>query len=227
MNESQTRLSITYAKTGVLRYTGLLDMQRLWERLVRRAQLPVVYSQGFHPQARIQQACALPLGFTSTCEILDIWLENSYLTSEIARSIQSTAPPGIEIKHLEEVDLHMPALQTLVVSSEYLAELLEPIDIADLTTRVSNLNSATTLIRTRREKAYDLRPLIEDLKVIGGKQTDYPKLFMRMAAREGATGRPEEVMASLEYPALNTRIERTRLILRQTIHQNFHKFDIN
>jgi radical SAM-linked protein len=70
------RFRITYARTEALRYIGNLDMQKVWERYVRRLKVPIAYSQGFHPQAKIQQACPLPLGFLSTCEITDIWVDD-------------------------------------------------------------------------------------------------------------------------------------------------------
>src|SRR5512136_903583 len=68
------RLRITFSKSGALRYTGHLDLQTTWERIVRRAGLPLAYTQGFHPGPRIQIASALPLGFIGHAEIVDIWL---------------------------------------------------------------------------------------------------------------------------------------------------------
>ncbi len=59
------RLRLTFAKTAAMRYTGHLDLHTTWERTLRRARLPLAYSQGFHPQPKIQLASALPLGFTS------------------------------------------------------------------------------------------------------------------------------------------------------------------
>jgi hypothetical protein len=63
--------------------------------------------------------------------------------------------------------------------------------------------------RERRGKMYDLRPLMEELKLLSND-----KIFMRLAAREGATGRPEEVLDVLGIAFEETRIERTRLIFQ-------------
>ena len=65
-----------------------------------------------------------------------------------------------------------------------------------------------SIIRTRRGKEYDLRPLIETLDLLDGK------ICMKLAAREGATGRPEEVLDMLGIAFEDTRIERTRLIFQ-------------
>jgi hypothetical protein len=65
------------------------------------------------------------------------------------------------------------------------------------------------LLRERRGKAYDLRPLIENLEVVSGN-----KIFMRLTAREAATGRPEEVLDALGIAIENTRVERVNLIFQ-------------
>ena len=65
------RVRITFSKQGALRFIGHLDLHRLWERAMRRANLPLTYSQGFHPQPKISLAAALPLGFSSRGEVLD------------------------------------------------------------------------------------------------------------------------------------------------------------
>ncbi len=52
------RLRITFSKQGALRYTGHLDLHKIWERTARRAGLPLAYSQGFHPHPQIQLAAA-------------------------------------------------------------------------------------------------------------------------------------------------------------------------
>ena len=58
-----------------MRFTGHLDLHRAWERTFRRAGLPLAYSQGFNPHPRLNLASALPLGFTSEGEVIDVWLE--------------------------------------------------------------------------------------------------------------------------------------------------------
>ena len=69
------RLRLTFAKTEAMRFTGHLDLHHTWERTFRRAGLPLAYSQGFNPHPRLNLASALPLGFTSECEVIDVWLE--------------------------------------------------------------------------------------------------------------------------------------------------------
>jgi radical SAM-linked protein len=219
------RLRITFSKTGSLRYIGHLDLQTVWERTLRRAGLPLAYTQGFHPGPKIQIASALPLGFTGRAEIVDVWLSENGATAsaDVLRPyedrLQSAAPPGLTILSVEQVDDRGPALQTQVVSAEYAAILLEPMDEAVLMEKVTALLEAASLPRERRGKPYDLRLLVEALEwePASSSASGMGRLFMRLAAREGATGRPEEVLAVLSVPLESTRIERTRLILKSSI----------
>ena len=193
------RIRVIYARTEPLRYTGHLDMQVVWERSIRRARLPLMYSQGFHPQPRINQACPFPLGMTSQMEVTDFWLEPEISLDEIRSMLFPALPPGIEPIELKEVDLRSPALQTQVVSAIFLATLLIPFDAERLNHTLKEVIESTSLPRIRREKPYDLRPLILGLSVLQTIEPSQPHLSMQLSARDGATGRPEEVISALGF----------------------------
>jgi radical SAM-linked protein len=127
------RIRLTFARQEALRYVSHLDMLMVWERTLRRADMPLAYSKGFNPKPRLHQAAALPLGFLSRCEITDIWLETPADSpapdlAEIAARIQAAAPPGLQIVHSELVPLSLPPLQTQVKSAEYVAKPLDEMD---------------------------------------------------------------------------------------------------
>ncbi len=205
------RARITFAKTGPLKYIGHLDLQTLWERAARRAGLPLAYSQGFHPQPKINFASALPLGFSSRAEIVDIKLRSDVALDELPSRLQQALPAGIQVLDVRSVDESEPALQMQIQSAEYDVALLEHVDRTELQQRIEKLLAAQALPRVRREKPYDLRPLIDELRLMD----EAGHIFMRLSARESATGRPEEVLDELGIPAGETRIERTRLIFHQ------------
>lgn len=214
------RIRITFAKQGALRYTGHLDLHKLWERAARRAELPLAYSQGFHPQPRMNIAAALPLGFSSRCEVLDMRLEHDISLEGLREKLEQTLPTGIKVWNIESVDEKLPALQTQVASAEYVVTLTEPVDGSELKRKIDSVMESESIIRERRGKTYDLRPLIEKIRIMESdsllsEQEPAPalqKIFMRLAAREGATGRPEEVLDMLGIAFEGTHIERTRLI---------------
>jgi radical SAM-linked protein len=212
------RIRITFAKQGPLRYTGHLDLHKLWERAARRAELPLAYSQGFHPQPKMNIATALPLGFSSRCEVMDMKLEHEIQLEGLREKLQQTLPTGIQVLNVEGADERAPALQTQVASAEYQVTLTGSIDESELKRKIDSVMESESLIRERRGKMYDLRPLIEQLSLTPSPlpegEGQRVRVFMRLAAREGATGRPEEVLDTLGIAFEETRIERTRLIFR-------------
>lgn len=207
------RIRITFSKQGPLRYTGHLDLHKLWERAARRAEIPLAYTQGFHPGPRMSLAAALPLGFSSTCEVLDMRLEREIDLDGLPRRLNETLPPGIRVTNVEPVDEREPALQTQVVSAEYHVRWAGSGAGPDLKRRIESMMESGSIPRERRGKTYDLRPLVEWIEAEGDT------ISMRLAAREGATGRPEEVLSVLGIAFEDAKIERTRLIFKKSSHE--------
>jgi radical SAM-linked protein len=209
------RIRITFVKQGALRYTGHLDLHKLWERAARRAELPLAYSQGFHPQPKMNMAAALPLGFSSRCEVMDMKLEQDIPLENLPTRLNSTLPSGLQVVDIQQVDERAPALQTQVLSAEYEVTLTEAVERSELKRKVDAVIESKSIPRERRGKMYDLRPLIEELTLTStlpygeGQEVG---ILMRLTAREGATGRPEEVLDVLGIAFEGTRIERTHLI---------------
>lgn len=203
------RIRLTFAKTNEMRFTGHLDLHRTLERTFRRAKLPLAYSQGFHPQPRINLAAALPLGFTSVCEVADVWLEEQVGLEDIRLALEPALPPGIHLEGIETVDGRLPALQVTVRAAEYEVILLDPVH--NLAERIQRVLAADTLIRERRGKRYDLRPLIESIEMECIELQGRTCLRMVLAAREAATGRPEEVLSEMGIFPESTKIHRTKL----------------
>jgi radical SAM-linked protein len=206
------RIRIAFSKTEAMRFTGHLDLHRAWERAFRRAGLPLSYSQGFHPQPKVNLACALPLGFTSECELLDAWLEAELPTPEVQATLLGALPPGIRIHNIEIIDSRAPALQTRVQSTQYWVTFLDP--QPDLDTSLAKIWAAEALPRQRRGKPYDLRPLIEVIQRLPDSPEGLPRVTMRLAARESATGRPEEVLAELGVGIEAARVHRVLIHLQ-------------
>lgn len=203
------RTRIHFHKTEAMRFTGHLDLHRTWERTLRRACLPLAYSQGFHPQPRLNLAAALPLGFTSEAEILDVWFSLDLTIEEIETALQPALPPGIFVSAIKLVDLKEPALQTQVRSARYTITLLDP--VTDLNDRIIQLLEMNSIPRQRNKKDYDLRPLIEKLERIADDERNKARLEAQLSAREGATGRPEELLDAMNLDPFAARVHRCAL----------------
>jgi radical SAM-linked protein len=206
MNESiPARFRITYAKGPAMRFTGHLDLQRTWERTFRRAGLPLTHSQGYNPRPKLQLSPALPLGCTSECEMIDIW-------NEVLVKTREAAPPGIKVWSVEKPPPDDPALQNQVTSVEYHISLPEDVSRAELMTAIERLLEEQTIPRSRRGKTYDLRPLVERLGLSRDTTAVRPILEIILASREGATGRPEEVLLELGLDPTDCLIHRIRML---------------
>ena len=203
------RLRIVFAKTEAMRYTSHLDLHRTWERTIRRANLPLAYSQGYNPHPRINLASALPLGFTSDCEVIDIWLEQDRTLTQVTTALDMAAPPGIELQEVRKVDLRAPTLQTVLTSTDYIITFLDPFN--ELDDRLKVLLQAENLERERRGKIYDLRPLIFTAERLTDDEHGHARLCVQLSAQEGATGRPEEVIEALGAEPTHCRVHRIGL----------------
>ncbi len=209
------RLRLTFSKIGPTRFIGHLDLARTMERVLNRAKIPVTYTQGFNRRPRMQMAAALPLGFTSECEMIDILLDERVEPAAIKEQLMEKMAPGIILHSVAEVPIKAPLLQNSTIAAVYTVTFLDPIDWAALQQTINDLLASEShrrqRARGRKRKPYDLRPLIEELALV--ETAESPLLHMRLTLQEGKTGRPDEVLYALGLDPADTRIHRTQIIL--------------
>jgi radical SAM-linked protein len=210
------RLRVTFSKNGPLTYTSHLDLARIWERSLRRAGAPLAYSQGFNPRPKLQLAAALPLGHTGGAELLDVWLEKPVSVEAFVEVLVPVLPGGLAVGEVCQILVKEPALPTQVVSAEYLVTVEEDGASGEVEARVERVLIADELPHERRGKPYDLRPLIERLWV-EREGAGEVVLGMQLAARAGATARPEAVLEVLGVRRAFARYHRRRLLLAGTM----------
>jgi len=209
--EPSVRYRLHFSKTTAMRFTGHLDLQRTFERTLRRSESPVSHSRGFTHRTRIQFALALPLGITSDCELADIWLDQDLPAAEIVARLQAAAPPGLCIQQAQAVAEPAASLPTRVHSAEYVVTLLE--DVPRLAEAVDRVLTAPAWIQQRGTKTYDLRPLILSLIELPPDPSGDRRLGMSLLSQPSATGRPDEVLIALGIDPHTARYHRTALHL--------------
>ncbi len=212
MNQSltQQRIRITFGKFGAMRFVGHLDTVTTWERILRRAKIPLEYTRGFNPRPRIQFASALGHGLTSENECFDAWLttplDGDFPGEWIAR-LAEKSPAGIRIYHITEVPIKAPSLPQQVTSAEYVITPLDTtLDIDALRARAEDMLTQEHIERTRRKKTYDLRPLILHLRVL-----DDGNVHAWVKAGENENARPDELVDALGMAFEDARVHRRRL----------------
>lgn len=204
------RLRITYGKSGALKYTSNLDVAKIWERTLRRANLPILYTKGFNTRPRMQLASPLPLGITSDCELLDVSLRESIEIDGWVEKIQAVSPIGLVIHEINDVDPKSPALQTLIRSGEYRIHFEDGIDAAELQQKINEILSQDQIIVTRQRKRktvqYDMRPLILNLSIEGNND-----LNAHLAVGDQGNLRPDLLIEYLGYENSFVSVHRTKL----------------
>ena len=209
------RLRLRFAKKVQTKYISHLDLSLAWERALRRARMPLAYSQGFNPRPKMQFASGLPLGTTGSAEILDIIVKEPVDPKEALERIIPALPVGIGLSSVEEVLLKGPTLQQLLHQAEYHVTVETDMPAAELTTRIENLLASEAIMQTRKRKKqdeqFDLRPLLHQLRLESMENGD-ALLFMCVTAGQHGNLRPEAVLKALGLEENWAAIERTRLI---------------
>jgi radical SAM-linked protein len=213
MQGDKHRRRITFAKCGVLKYSSHLDLMLVWARSLRRAGVPLVYSQGFNPRPKLQLAAALPLGHSAGHELLDVWVEEPVTPQVLAASLAPVMPAGLSVGDVRPVEVYMPATQTMVVAAVYRVTVEGDEPAPALEARVDAALAADTLPHRRRGKAYDLRPLIDEIRLERWEPGE-AVLHIRLSCGQHGTGRPEAVLDVLGLGGAFAQYHRERLILR-------------
>ncbi|MEE9529802.1 MAG: TIGR03960 family B12-binding radical SAM protein [Syntrophobacteria bacterium] len=115
------RYHMVFAKIDNGRFLSHLEMATVFQRAMRRAGLPLAYSQGYHPTPRISFGDALPLGLESRVEEMEVVLRQPLTTSEICSRLNAELPPGLEV--LEAEEKHKSTRQTASTVIRYEAIL--------------------------------------------------------------------------------------------------------
>jgi radical SAM family uncharacterized protein/radical SAM-linked protein len=160
----QQRIRLQFSKGWELVYISHLDLMRLWERLLRRAGLPVAYSQGFHPHMKLSLALPLSLGILSDSEWLEFELYQEVRLREIKAALLPQLPIGMEILRIKEVPLNEKPLAALIGLVGYeIALPSEKLKADDLKVKVKEFLARSEIYIQKKNKMINVRPLVQSL----------------------------------------------------------------
>ena len=209
------RLRVKFSRGERLKFLSHLDLMRLWERSLRRAGISPAYSEGFSPHPRISLAAPLAVGVTSHAEMMDIFLEQRISPDDFTDKINPQLPDGIGIVEILPVNPQAPSMQSRLRFAEYAVEVETDSPAEDMQAKIKELLAKEQFpwhhARDTGERYYDMRPLIDDLWLIG-KQVNIGKIGMRLRSDASGSGRPEQVARALGYEGFPLSIERTKLV---------------
>ena len=210
------RIRVTFSRGEEVKYLSHLDLMRLWERALRRADIPLAYSQGFSPHPRISIAAPLPIGVTSSSELMDIMFNKRFSPYYFIKAVGEQLPRGIILVGVEQVAMQLPSLQSQVRKAEYCVELetgrLAQEVEEELMAFMAKSEFPWQHRRDHDVRHYDIRSLVDRLWLVectGSSCT----VGMCLRADSSATGRAEQVTLALGFPDPPRSIHRTKLIL--------------
>jgi radical SAM-linked protein len=212
------KVRIRFKKQGSLRFISHHDLMKLFERAIRRAEIPIRMSEGFNPRPKFSYPIALAVGIEGLDEIVEMELSEWVRPSTLLDRLKSPLPPGIEITSVEPIS---PGESTYVEEVTYRVRLdnFPPSVIGGIKAKIDELLQRREILVYREKvgvkRRFDIRPSIIDITA----GADF--LDLRLQITSGGMARPEEVILALA-PELDSgetdckllEITRTKVKLR-------------
>jgi radical SAM-linked protein len=198
------KIRLKFRKVGEMRFLSHLELMHLFYRASRRADLPLCFSEGFHPMPRIIFATALPVGMESLTEIVDVECEGKITPPEVMEGLNQTLPPGIEIMEAEEVPLFfrlssLPHLSVYWIPLDHLLSKEEA--ILKIKKALDQKEFSVHQERDGKKRSVDIRPLIEKMEIKEKKERsgEEPPWGVELVLRKamGRTAKPIEIVGAV------------------------------
>ncbi len=208
------KVRIKFAKQGVMKFIGHLDIMRYFQKALRRADIDIKFSEGMSPHMIMSFAAPLGVGLTSDGEYVDIELRTPISTAEAVSRLNAVMVEGMEILDFRRIEEGKAGkAMSLVAAADYTVRFRKGYapkedwqsDISGFFAR----KSIPVIKETKKgESEVDIRPMIYQMSVNAGT------VFMRLATGSVANLKPELVMESymkwrgFEMPPFSLEVNR-------------------
>jgi radical SAM-linked protein len=219
---------VTFRKAGRLRFLGHLDVVRTMKRAIRRAGLPVAYSQGFSPSPQMSFASALPLGTAGESEVCAIRLERVIDARELYDALAAQLPADLGLVDVRVIEHGKRKLYEDLKFAEYEVEF-QPTDAVsadDLANAVDCVIGAGNLRVMRETKSrtleVDIRPGIRSLRAVpADEDAQGLRVVMAIACESDKLVKPAEVIECIARALACDAGDGERLHIRRTTRLGF------
>lgn len=203
-----------YIKRDALRYISHLDLMRAFERALRRAELPVAHTEGFHPHPKLGLGPAMPLGVESMAEYLDMTLLKEFPVRELEQRLNQALPPELSVRTVVPITQRVKPLTAVINRATYTYDEIIGGNLESLTHIMEELWEKPELWVARRakdggEKQVDIRPLWHSWKV--AVEAEGVVIEAEFEIGSGGTVRPDELVRFLPEGIEIGRITRNGL----------------
>lgn len=198
---------IKFKKYGALRFIGHLDVMRYFQKVMRRAQIPIAFTGGYSPHMIMSFASPLGIGLTSEGEYFDIELTEPIESEKAVRQMNEVGVDGIEVLSFRQIAEEKKATgMAIVAAADYLAGLRIghfPENLNELVETFTGQERIEVLKQTKRsEKMVDIRPMIYQMEVVEDAESHFESLTdgrviaLKLAAGSVENLKPDLVMSA-------------------------------
>ncbi len=218
------RLRLVFAKRGSMALVSHLDLVRLFDRVVRRAALPIAFSAGFHPSPRIAIASALSLGAISDGEIVDFELKRWVEPEDFLAALNAQLPADLPALSVTEIPLSAPSGTQAIQKAEYQLTVVSDglVEWPELINTVKAAGSLPLELTNKKGKTYtaEMRDRLFALEWLDSPEAQRATLrYVGSLLNDGTSLRPEQLVAILgQFVSCEldlVQVHRKRLILAE------------
>ncbi len=224
------KIRIKFSKQGPLRFIGHLDVMRYFQKVMRRAEVPIRYSEGFSPHQIMSFASPLSVGLTSSGEYMDIEVLSTESSKTMVERLNAVSADGIRVLSYRLLPDTAKNAMSSVAAADYTMWFKEgyvPEDEDSFYERFlafCGQASIETVKQTKKgEKTVDLKPYLYEVR-----RTDNG-VFLKLSAGSAANVKPEQVMEAFyhslseEYPLFAFQIQREEVYAEEGT-EDAHRF---
>ena len=201
---SALKIRIKFAKEGTMKFIGHLDVMRYFQKVMRRADVDIRYSEGFSPHQIMSFASPLGVGMESRGEYVDIEVLSTDSSEEMLRRINGAMTEGVEVLSYRLLPDTAANAMSLVAAADYTLRF--------------------RMKKTKKgEKEVNIRPMIYEM------EADEEKIFLKIAAGSAANLKPDVLIRAYMESQGETMADFALMITRNELYadsgsENSHQF---
>jgi len=200
------KLSLSYSKLDQAKYYGHLELVNIFLRALKRAGIPVKFSEGFHPKPKVSFKDPLPLGLESRSEQITFSVPVHISARDVIDGLNANLPAGLRIHDLEEPPASSGSKGS--PSSTYRVWLQEGNFIKD---ELASFNARATVTIERQNRKGKLKKIDLKAMVFNVELIDSGQLQMTLSSEPGKTLRPGDVLRQI-FSISEEQIRRARIL---------------
>jgi len=185
------KIRVRFSKQGQMKFIGHLDMVRYFQKVMRRGEIDVAYSEGFSPHQKMSFAAPLSVGVLSKGEYFDMEVNSTLSTKEAIERINEQNVEGVKVLSYKLLPDNAKNAMAVMSAADYF--VYTDIFTDDDITGFINQDSINVIKKTKKsEKEVDIKPLIYSIK----KEDN--GIFIKLAQGSAQNLKPELVVTALE-----------------------------